>query len=358
MRSLVMVVAVLGAAAVASADPAFKRVDLVSDGAVPARHTDANLKNPWGLAASPTGPWWVANNATGTATLYDGAGVAQPPGMPLVVRVPGAPTGEVFYGGDKFIVSDPWMKHTGPARFIFASEDGTISAWSPAVPPPPLSTQAFVMFASSNGAIYKGLAIATDRHGKTRLYATDFHNAHVDVFDDEFNPIKLPEERFDDDRLPPHYAPFGIAAFDDHIFVTYALQDADAEDDVPGPGHGFIDEYDLTGRFIRRVASRGVLNSPWGLAKGPESFGRFDDDLLVGNFGDGLIHAFRREWCRRHFVFDGTLRDEHGVPIQIDGLWSIVPGNGGTAGSRRDLFFTAGINDEADGLFGFIRRAW
>ncbi|MCU1281954.1 MAG: hypothetical protein JWM53_5500 [bacterium] len=338
-------------AGVASAEPAFERVDLVSDGAVAGTRTDANLVNPWGLAASPTSPWWVANNGTGTATLYDGAGNPQP----LVVTVPGSPTGEVFYGGDKLIVSD-LQGNMGPARFIFASEDGTVSAWSPAVPPPPPSHAAFVMYdGSDENDVYKGLAIATDRHGRTRLYATDFHNARVVVLDDTFTELELGEEAFDDDRLPAGYAPFGIQAFGQRIFVTYALQDADKHDDVPGAGHGFVDEYDLDGRFIRRVASRGALNSPWGLAAGPESFGRFDDDLLVGNFGDGRIHAYKQApWG--HFYFAGTLRDEHGKAIVIDGLWSIAPGNGAAAGSKNDLYFTAGINGEADGLFGLIRR--
>jgi uncharacterized protein (TIGR03118 family) len=293
----------------------------------------------------------VANNGTGTATLYDAHGNPQP----LVVHVPGAPTGQVAYGGDKFVVSD-MHGNMGAARFIFASEDGTISAWSPAVPPPPPSHDAFVMYdGSDEGDIYKGLALATDHKGRSRLYATDFHNARVVVLDDEFNEVELGKHRFHDPFLPCGYAPFGIAAFGDRIFVTYALQDENAEDDVPGPGHGFIDEYDLDGRLIRRVASRGALNSPWGMAIGPESFGRFDDALLVGNFGDGFIHAYKQTWYGG-FVFAGTLRDRHLRPIHIDGLWSIAPGNGAAAGSTEDLYFTAGINGEADGLFGLIRR--
>jgi uncharacterized protein (TIGR03118 family) len=294
----------------------------------------------------------VANNATGTATIYDKDGNS----FPLVVHVPGSPTGQVFHPTSKFVVSD-LHGHMAPAVFIFAGEDGTISAWARDVPAPGPSDQAFVMYdGSDEGDVYKGLAIATNRHGRTRLYATDFHNARVVVLDDEFNEVDLGEERFDDDRLPRGYAPFGIAAFGQRLFVTYALQDADKHDDVKGPGHGFIDEYDLDGRFIRRVASRGVLNSPWGLAIGPEKFGRFDDDLLVGNFGDGRIHAFAQAYWGP-FYFDGTLRDAHGKPIEIDGLWSIAPGSGGLAGSTNDLYFTAGLNDEADGLFGLIRRA-
>jgi uncharacterized protein (TIGR03118 family) len=351
MRSFLSLGVVMLVSGVAAADPAFEQINLVSDGAVPAPHIDANLVNAWGLAAGPTTAWWVANNGSGTATLYDGSGNPQP----LIVNVAGAPTGLVFYGGDKFIVSD-MHGHMGPARFIFANEDGVVQAWSPAVPPPAPSTTAFIVYSGSDeGDVYKGLAIATDRRGKTRLYVTDFHNGRVVVLDDDFNEVKLHRHAFTDERLPCGYAPFGIAAFDSRIFVTYALQDAAKHDDVAGPGHGFIDEYDLEGRFIRRVASRGELNSPWGLTVGPEAFGRFDDALIVGNFGDGRIHAFKQSpWG--HFFFDGTLRDKHDRPIVIDGLWSLAPGNGSLAGSVDDLYFTAGPNGEQDGLFGLIRR--
>jgi uncharacterized protein (TIGR03118 family) len=226
------------------------------------------------------------------------------------------------------------------------------------VPPPPLSKKAFVMYdGSDEGDVYKGLAIATNHKGRTHLYATDFHNARIVVLDDEFNEVELCDEAFRDRHIPKGYAPFGIQAFGRRLFVTYAKQDADRHDDVPGPGHGFIDEFDLEGNLIRRVASRGELNSPWGLAMGPETFGKFDDDLIVGNFGDGRIHAYRFVPCFDRFEFDGTLRDKHGRPIQIDGLWALQPGNDGQAGSSKDLFFTAGINGEADGLFGMIRRA-
>jgi uncharacterized protein (TIGR03118 family) len=350
----------LASAGVASAgEPAFEEVKLVSDQPGHAKFTDPNLVNAWGLARSTNpaakSPWWVANNGSDTATLYIADGTAQS----LIVSVPGSPTGQVFYGGDKFIVSD--MKgHTGAARFIFATEDGTISAWSPGVPPPPPSKQAFVMYdGSDEGDVYKGLAIATDHRGRTRLYATDFHNGRVVVLDDEFNEVELEHHAFKDrdrrDPLPCGYAPFGIAAFGDRIFVTYALQDADAHDDVAGEGHGFVDEYRLDGDFVRRVASRGPLNSPWGLAMGPRSFGRFDGDLLVGNFGNGKIHGFQQDWWGR-FFFDGTLRGKHGRPIVIDGLWSIMPGDDGPAGSSKDLYFTAGPGGEQHGLFGFIER--
>jgi uncharacterized protein (TIGR03118 family) len=349
-RTVATVVVAMSATAVAGEEPEFEKVKLVSDQPGHAKFTDPDLVNPWGLAASPTSPFWAANNGSNTATLYNGAGVKQA----LTVDVPGNPTGQVFYGGDKFIVCD--MKgHTGAARFIFAAEDGTVSAWSPNVPPG--STQAFVMYdGSDEGDVYKGLAIATDHKGRTHLYATDFHNARIVELDDQFDEVELPKHAFRDRDIPRGYAPFGIATIGRHLFVTYAKQDKDRHDDVAGPGHGFIDEYDLDGRLERRVASRGALNSPWGLAIGPESFGRFDDTLLVGNFGDGRIHAYR-QWTNGQFTLEGTIADQRGLPIVIPGLWAIVPGNDGRAGSSKDLYFTAGPEDELHGLFGLIRRS-
>jgi uncharacterized protein (TIGR03118 family) len=349
MRVLSSVALLMLVAGSAAAEPAFERVDLVSDGAVAGTRVDAKLVNPWGLAHGPETPWWVANNATGTATIYNGDGV---PSV-LTVTVPGSPTGEVFNPTDRFPVC---ASRCSPSKFIFAGEDGVLAAWAPDVPRPGPSGQAFVVFTSPDGAVYKGLTLVQLPHGVTRLYATDFHNGRVDAFDESFHRIPLSEELFDDDRLPPGYAPFGINTFGDRVLVTYALQDSDKHDDVAGPGHGFIDEYDLHGRFVRRVASRGKLNSPWGLAVGPESSGEFDDALLVGNFGDGHINGYKLVPREGRFFFVGTLSDGHGDPLEIEGLWSIAPGNDGAAGSSRDLYFTAGLIDEAHGLFGFIRR--
>ncbi|HZS39998.1 MAG TPA: TIGR03118 family protein [Polyangia bacterium] len=334
----------------------YERRDLTSDDptVLPAPHTDPNLKNAWGLAASPTGPWWVADNGTGLSTLYDDDGAPQL----LVVSVPGAngpasPTGLVFNDTGKFWVSDD-QGHVGSALFIFASEDGTISGWSPAVPPPAPSTQAqLAVDNSADDAVYKGLALARTHHGEPRLYATDFHNNKIDVFDENFDAV-CTHGRFVDDDLPDGYAPFGIHNIGGRLFVTYALQDADAHDDVKGPGHGFVDEFDAEGVLLRRVASGGALDSPWGVARAPDRFGRFSDDLLIGNFGDGVINAyeFRARGPLRH---EGALRDERGAVIAVDGLWSIEFGNGGAAGPRHTLFFTAGPFGEADGLFGSIR---
>jgi uncharacterized protein (TIGR03118 family) len=340
-------------------EPTFREIDLVSDLPGRAQHLDTNLVNPWGLVASPTGPWWVANNGSSESTLYDQNGSMGS----LVVSMENAspPTGIVFHSGDGFIVDDH-QGNSGAALFMFATEDGFIQGWNPSVPPPPASKEAFVLINNSRkgcrssteqncGSVYKGLAIATDEEGETHIYATDFRNGRVDSFDQDLSADHF---RFCDDDIPDGFAPFGIAALKGHLFVTYAKQDKFKHDDVAGRGNGFVDEFDLHGHLIRRVISRGVLNSPWGLAFAPDQWGQYSDDLLVGNFGDGHINVFEsRHSGKFHFV--DALEDEHDRPIEIDGLWSIVFGTGDSiTGPRNVLFFTAGIEDEAHGLFGKI----
>ena len=320
----------------------YEQHNLVSDGAVPADLVDAALVNAWGLVASATSPWWVADNGTDSSTLYNGSTGAK---LSLRVSVPSAPTGVVFNGGTGFVVTSG--STSGAARFIFATEEGTILGWSPSVAP----TQAVVAVDNSaGGAVYKGLAIASTAAGD-RLYATNFHAGTVDVFDAAYHPVL---GGFTDAALPPGYAPFGIRHLGSTIYVTYALQDADKHDDVAGVGHGFVNAFDTEGNLLRRVASTGRLNSPWGLAVAPADFGTFSGDLLVGNFGDGHINAFDPG----HFRGDGELRPRgqlhaaDGPPITIDGLWAIAFGNGAAAGPTNALFFTAGPFGEAHGLFG------
>lgn len=330
-----------------AAAQAFVQHNLVSDQAGQADLMDPNLVNSWGLAAGPNTFWWVGNNGTGTATLYNGNTGAK---VPLVVTVPGEPTGVAFNGGTGFVVSDGM--HSGPALFLFASEDGSISGWNSKVPPPAPSMQAFVAVPAST-AVYKGLAIASTESGDM-LYATNFNAGTVDVFDSGFNPVHM-MGAFVDPDLPAGYAPFGIANLDGTIYVTYAQQDDAKHDDVPGAGHGFVDAFDTTGQLLRRVASGGDLNSPWGLAIAPGGFGRFTHDLLVGNFGDGRIHAFEPKKPKPDDSHhDNTLRGTDGQPITIDGLWSLVFGNGALAGPTRTLFFTAGPDGESHGLFGTL----
>jgi uncharacterized protein (TIGR03118 family) len=317
---------------------------LVSDqkGAAPTR--DKNLVNAWGLTASPTSPWWSANNGTDTSTLYMGDGSI----VPLVVKVKGAPTGAVYNGSTDFVV-----KHgadQGPSVFIFATESGTILGWNPGVPPPPPSTKAFVIIDRSNvDAEYKGLAIGSTAQGNF-LYATDFHNGRVDVFNGMLQRVHT-KGMFVDPAIPMSYAPFGIQNIGGNIFVTYAKV-GPTGDDVGGNGHGFVDEYDAMGNLMARVATRGALNSPWGLAMAPADFGSASGDLLVGNFGNGKVNAF--SWSGGAWNYVGKLRMDNGDAVKIDGLWALEFGNGAGSGPTNSLYFTSGPGEESHGLFGSI----
>ncbi|MBS0516056.1 MAG: TIGR03118 family protein [Proteobacteria bacterium] len=343
-----------GAAAPAMAKDgaAYQVHALVSDGASAADHTDPNLVNAWGVAFNPFGFVWVANNHTGTATLYDGTGNPQS----LVVAIPnpagasgGSPTGIVYSASNAFTVSNGAA--TGPSRFLFATEDGVIAGWAPNVD---LAHAQRAVDNSASGAIYKGIALSAGGAGQL-LYATDFHNGKVDVFDSKFMPVNLPAGAFVDARIPYGFAPFGIQAINGDIYVTYAKQDADRHDDVHGPGLGYVDAYDPNGKLLRRVASRGPLNAPWGVALAPAGFGRLGGSLLVGNFGDGRINAY--DPTPNLFAFGlplGNLRDSQRRPIEIDGLWGIAFGSGFANQPVDTLFFAAGPGNEAHGAYGRI----
>ena len=325
----------------------FRETDLVSNIPGRAQHLDPNLVNPWGISASSGSPMWVADNNAGVATLYDGAGNAFPPpasGGPLVVKIPlpdgsdgGAPTGTVFNANGGEFKGD---------LFLFATEDGTIAGWNPAVN----FRRARIEVDQSTvglGAVYKGLAIGSVGSANF-LYAANFRFGTVDVFDRNFKPAALAGS-FTDPAIPAMFAPFGIQNIGGQLFVTYAMQNAAKHDDIKGPGNGFVDVFSSNGVLLRRFASQGALNSPWGVALAPSSFGNFHDDLLVGNFGDGRINAFAPDGG-----FRGQLKSETNAPIQIDGLWGLRFGNGGFGASPNTLYFAAGINDEQDGLFGSI----
>ncbi|SAK74441.1 hypothetical protein AWB77_03327 [Caballeronia fortuita] len=324
----------------------FKMSIVVSDGAVSAPHTDTNLKNGWGVAFNPNGFVWVANNGTQTATLYDGNGVVQSlvVSIPATATGPANPTGIVFNKGPDLTLARNGK--SGVAAFVFAGEGGSISAWAPAVD----MTHAFtVVDSSASGAIYKGLAIAATSTGAHRLYATDFHDSRVDVFDGTFTKIAVPGG-FRDAQIPAGFAPFGIQAIGSKIYVTYAKQDGDAEDDVPGAGQGFVDVFDIDGNLMQRLAANGPLNAPWGIAQAPGNFGTFSNDILVGNFGDGTINAFDPS----SGAFVGQLMNADGTPLVQRGLWGIAFGNNLNAQPSNTLFFAAGPNDEADGVYGRI----
>ena len=318
---------------------------LVSDGAVSAPHTDPNLKNGWGVAFNPKGFVWVADNGTSVATLYDGNGVPQS----LVVSIPNGtsgtanPTGIVFNGTTDFTVTQGGK--SGVGAFIFSGEGGTITAWAPAVAP----TNAIVMVdGGSAGAVYKGLALASNGTANF-LYATDFHNNRIDVFDTNFAKVAMPG-KFQDATLPAGFAPFGVQAIGSKLFVTYAKQDAAAHDNVDGSGLGFVDVFDTSGNLLQHFASAGPLNAPWGVAQAPGNFGRFSGDILIGNFGDGTINAFDPASGQSL----GTINLSNGTTFVQPGLWGIAFGNGLDNQPTNTLFFAAGPNDEANGVYGRI----
>jgi uncharacterized protein (TIGR03118 family) len=340
--SLLLLVIAGGAQGRATAD-IYSVHALVSDdaAATPASAADKSLVNGWGLVAGPTTPWWTSNNGTDTSTLYSGAGAK----AALTVAVPGGPTGTVFNANAKdFVVAQNGK--SGAARFLFATEAGTILGWSPGVAP----TTALVGVPAAGGAVFKGLAVAADR-----LYATDFHNGRVDAFDATFKPVALPGG-FQDSSIPKGFAPFGIQALGGDIFVTYAKQDAQAHDDVPVPGQAYVDEFSTDGKLLGHVVNSGKKNapliSPWGLALAPADFSVFGNDLLVGNFGNGRISAYTQKGS--NWVYKGQLRHANGAPIEIDGLWGIAFGNGAAAGPANTLYFVSGPSGEKHGLFGSI----
>jgi uncharacterized protein (TIGR03118 family) len=310
-----------------------------SDIAGVAQHVDPNLVNPWGMSVSPGGTIWVSDNGTGVATLYHQDGTA----VSLVVTIPtskqnrgtGNPTGQVFNGTNFFQVTKNGT--SGPARFIFVSEDGSISGWNPTVDP----TNAVIAVDNGtnrgvNRAIYKGATLGV-AGGHNFLYVTDFHNGKVATFDENFQQVN--PNGFVDPSLPAGYAPFGIRNFNNEIFVTYAKQDPKREDDVACPGCGLVNVFDTSGNFLRRLISTGGnLNAPWGLVE-------VENELWVGNFGDGFINVYDPMTG----AFIETLMRLDGTPLQFDGLWDMLPAQNGGG-----VFFTAGIADEEHGLFGII----
>jgi uncharacterized protein (TIGR03118 family) len=346
--TLAALLVAVGASSAGGPGNHYKVTALASDVPGLAPVTDANLQNTWGLARGASTPWWIANNGTASTSVYTGSGTRVDIGGLAAQGVPGDPTGAVFSGiGGQFQVgtaADPAA--LGTSNFVFDSEDGTISAWRIG------STAAQVdVDMSSSDAVFKGLAISNGSSGP-RLYATDFANGVVDVFDGSWDQVDTPGA-FVDPGLPGDFAPFGIQTIGDRVFVTYAEQQPGSDDEAHGQGLGFVDAYDLDGKFLGRVAQHGQLNAPWGLAWAPDSFGRFGGDLLVGNFGDGQIDAYQ-EMANGHFEHRGTLHTAADGKLSIDGLWALEFGNAGSNGDPETLFFTAGIDDEAHGLFGTI----
>jgi len=322
---------------------------------------DSNLVNPWGISESPASPFWISDNGAGVSTLYNTTGTP----LSLVVSIPapgdplgkgGKPTGTVFNSTGGFMISGftkGGLPTTMPAVFLFATEDGTIVGWNPNVNPQNFDQNKAgtygIIAAHPAGAIYKGLAIATDSGGVSRLYATNFHQGTVDVFDTSFNLVHS-FGAFADPTLPRGYAPFNVVPLNGKLFVTYAVRDDTGEDDVSGMSHGIVNTFDLSGGSLHRFAQHGQLDSPWGVALAPANFGALAGTIWIGNFGNGHINAYNA--LTGDFV--DKVRNSHGQAIVIDGLWALQVGNGGMGGLSNTIYFTAGPNDETDGLFGSL----
>ena len=377
------------------------QTNLVSDLPGVAQVQDPNLVNPWGISESGTSPFWISDNNAGVSTLYQVPGASNTPISinPLVVSIPtpgaplgatGTPTGTVanIDGGATggFTVSGVDKSGnpiTASAIFLFATEDGTLVGWNPAVNPKgfdPAKAGTYAIIAVDNsgnnftqpdptmqtGAVYKGLTtassatpgtpiFASDPNTTTVLYAANFRSGQVEVYDTQFKPVALPAGAFADPKLPKGYAPFNVQVLGGKVYVTYALQDAAKHDDVGGQGHGFVDVFNLDGTpglpgGQERLVSRGPLDSPWGLALAPSSFGALSGDLLVGNFKSGFIDVFNPTTGKSL----GNLNDPDGEPIHIDHLWALKVGNGGSGGNANTVYFTAGIDNEMHGLFGSL----
>ena len=319
---------------------------LVSDGVIAAAHTDSNLQNAWGMAFAPGGPLWIADNNSNKATVYDGTGTPQS----LVVSIPAGtngpanPTGQVYNGTADFVITT--AAGSAPAQFIFAGEGGTVTGWAQTVSG---ATATVAYDDAAGGAVYKGLALLNDGTAN-HLYATDLHNAKIDAFDTSFRKVSV-AGGFADPMIPSGFAPFGIQVLNNQLYVTYAKQDATAHDETLGAGLGYVNVFDANGNLMKRFASAGVLNAPWGIALAPAGFGSVGGDLLVGNFGDGIINSFDPASGNRL----GSISLAGGKQLAIPGLWALVFGNGAANQPADTLFYTAGPNNQTNGVFGSIK---
>lgn len=336
------------------------QTNLVSDIPGLAAVTDPNLVNPWGMSRSSGSPWWISENGPGLTSLYTGGGAAVslgnpcPAGASNCVVIPsgdpnasptGTPTGQVFNG-----TSDFQLSAGNPARFIFVTEDGTVSGWNPAVNKP----SAVIKVNTHSASVFKGVALATatlpSGASANFLYVADFRKARVAVYDTNFNRVSFRGDAFRDEGVPDGFAPFNVQNIGGNIYVSFAQQDSARHDEIDGAGLGYVDVFSPTGRLLHRLEHVMALNAPWGMTQAPSDFGAYSHDILVGQFGSGVIDVFDPVTGR----FKGLLNNASNQPITIDGLWDIAFGSGTTSGSATALFFSAGLNGESDGLFGMI----
>jgi uncharacterized protein (TIGR03118 family) len=341
----------------------FADTPLVSDNSnvvATATTIDPNLQNPWGIAVAPGLPFWIADNNSNLATLYSGTGTVETDtitgsnsvGIAIPASAAGVqanPTGQVYNATGGFLISTP--KGMESAQFIYDGEGGTIAAWAADSGATTVTAYDDGIINGANHAVYKGLAIG-GVNGATFLYATDLHNNKVDVFDTNFDKPAAMQGQFIDPTLPAGYVPFGISAVSGQLYVTYAKQDSAMHDEVTGAGMGYVDVFDMSGNFVTRFASQGMLNAPWGIAVAPSGFGSIAGDVLIGNFGDGTINIFTPSGSLATVV--GQLMVTNGGTLNIPGLWALVFGNGDPDKPLTTLFYTAGFANQTDGVFGTI----
>jgi uncharacterized protein (TIGR03118 family) len=318
---------------------------LASNGVIAAAHTDANLQNAWGIAAAPNGVFWIADNNNSESTAYDGTGASPAPVITIAAGIngPANPTGVVFNRTNDFVITT--ATGSQPAQYLFAGEGGTINGWAQTVSG---TTAPVADDDGAGGAVYKALALLNDGSAN-HLYATDLHNAKIDVFDAGFHKVRL-AGAFTDPAIPAGFAPFGVVALNNQLYVTYAQQDATARDEVLGAGLGYVNVFDASGTLVKRFASAGALNAPWGIALAPAGSGPAAGQLLIGNFGDGVINTFDPV-SGSHL---GSVMLSNGHQLVIPGLWALLFGNGAANQPSTSLFYTAGPNNQTGGVFGRI----
>jgi uncharacterized protein (TIGR03118 family) len=340
-----LAVLLLSAGPLPAQSTGYTQTNLTSDGTISANNKDTNLINPWGVTFIPGNPFWISDNNKGVTTLYNNAGVSQ--SAPIVIPPPSLAAGGSLATPTGIVANNTagFQVNGAPAVFIFSTEDGTISAWNSGGSAVLIVDNPNFGTGLGTDSVYKGLAMVTNSTG-TFLLATNFRNNSVDVFDSTFKSTTL-SGTFTDTTIPPGYAPFGVHVIGTNVFVTYALQDSAKHDPMSGPGNGFVSMFDMNGNFVSSFASQGHLNSPWGVVQATANFGQFSNDILVGNFGDGMLNAFDP---KGNFV--ATVSDSNGNPLVNPSLWDLVFDTTGMTGAKDTLYFTAGLANEAHGLFG------